>query len=108
MPELLQEPVDGPGVIAADKGPPLERRARDQRPGRPPGIEFRGDAVKQLVDLGRVVEAFAKRDVLDLVPFSTGSHGSASFMVMALPSLPPAARRDSGAEPVPINVVTTQ
>src|SRR5215470_19793755 len=57
--ELVQEPVDGVHLIA-DVGQ-LERRAHDQRPGRPPGVEFYSDAAKQVIDLGRVVTSDSRR-----------------------------------------------
>ena len=56
--ELVQEPVDGAGVIAAARDR-FERRVRDERPGGPSGVEFCGNAGKQGVDLGAVVSAAA-------------------------------------------------
>jgi len=51
-PKLVQEPIDGIGLIAATGTTDHpERRVRDQRPRRPPGIEFCGNALKQFVDL---------------------------------------------------------
>ena len=67
-PQLVKEPVDGAGVIAAPEEPLLERRVRDERPGRPSGIEFCCNALKQVIDLGCVVCAAAELDVPDLVP----------------------------------------
>jgi hypothetical protein len=55
--ELIQEPVDGAGLIAKLSEP--ERHARDQRPNRPPGVELCSDAAQQIIDPGRVITAAA-------------------------------------------------
>lgn len=55
--QLLQEPVDGVLVIARPSR--SERRARDQRPDRPPGVELHSDATEHSVDLRRLVAAKA-------------------------------------------------
>jgi hypothetical protein len=53
--------------IATSREPRSEHRVRDQRPGRSSGIEFCGDVLQQIVDLGYVAHAVAELDVPDLV-----------------------------------------
>jgi hypothetical protein len=48
----------------------VDRRVRDQRPGRPTGIEFRGDATEKIIDVGSAVTpaALGELNAADILP----------------------------------------
>ena len=85
--QLVQEPVDSAGLIAATRTMDHpERRVFDQRPRRPPGIQFCGNTLKQIADLGFIVFAFAELDVPDLIPV----HRRSQALVLMTRSVTPA------------------
>ena len=73
MEEIVQEPIDGAGVISPFS-PCLEPCALYQRFNGPAGIDLRRDTAKQIVHLRRVVTAATReRRVPDLIAVHGGS-----------------------------------